>query len=134
MLDDIDYDSYVVRERARHIQDNNKKFTWESLEKMNINELKGITQVNFDPATLIGNEDEEDRLYMQEYMKVSKSNRNPTKQIHDRRRLEDYGDLNRSQTSVRDPQYAEAYSLKTAASPAKRSPMAKHSDVNSNYR
>ena len=33
--------SYLVLERQRHIQDDNKKFTWESLEKMNLNELKG---------------------------------------------------------------------------------------------
>lgn len=100
---------------------------------MNINELKGITQVNFDPSSLIGNEDEEDRLYMQEYMKVSKSTRNPTKQIQDRRKLEDYGDLNKSQMNGRDSQLAEAYSLKTAASPAKRAAGSKPPKANSNY-
>jgi len=30
-----DHTSYLVLERQRHIQDDKKKFTWESLEKMN---------------------------------------------------------------------------------------------------
>jgi len=59
--------SYLVLERQRHIQDDKKKFTWESLEKMNLNELKGLTNMNFEPEDYIGEEDEEDKLYMREY-------------------------------------------------------------------
>jgi len=90
-------DSYVIRERARHLQDNNKKFTWEHLERMNINELKGLTQVNFDPASLIGAEDDEDRLYMQEYAKVANTNRHVVER-HDRdqRNLQHYGDIKKN--------------------------------------
>lgn len=97
--------SYVIRERARHLQDNNKKFTWEGLEKMNINELKGITQLNFDPASLIGVEDEEDKLYMQEYLKLNESParrdaKSALKKEQERRQLESYGGVKKSLPSA----------------------------------
>ena len=81
--------------------DNNKKFTWENLERMNINELKGITQVNFDPASLIGAEDDEDKLYMQEYNKIGMQHRAvQEKQAKDRKQFEQYGDLKKPKSGL----------------------------------
>ncbi len=91
--------SYLVRERARLAMatDANKKFTWEHLEKMNINELKGITNINFDPNALIGYEDEEDRYYMQEYLKHSTVNRQAAeKQVKEKKNFESYGELRKA--------------------------------------
>jgi hypothetical protein len=90
--------SYVVRERVRHVQDVGKKFTWESLEKMNINELKGITNINFDPAALIGKEEDEDKLYMQEFTNISESNKNLMKQVREKQNFEHYGELKNNRT------------------------------------
>lgn len=109
------------------MQDNNKKFTWEGLEKLNVNELKGLTQVNFDPASLIGNEDEEDKMYMQEYMKINNSSKNPTKQIKERKNLEQYGEIRSSSAYLREGGRVEANPTITPSSPSKKgSPLKQH--------
>ena len=54
-------------ERARHIKNDKKKFTWEDLEKLNVNELRGITNLNFDPTEFIGRDDDEDDIYTQQF-------------------------------------------------------------------
>ena len=88
--------SYLVRERARLAMDTNKKFTWEHLEKMNVNELKGLTSINFDPSSLIGFEDDEDRLYIQEYLKHSAVNRVAVeRQVKEKKNFEAYGEIKR---------------------------------------
>ena len=71
-----------------------KKITWEGLEKMNASELKGLANDNFDPASLIGHEDDEDKLYMNEYNSATeftsvKDTLDPGKS----RKLQAYGDL-----------------------------------------
>jgi hypothetical protein len=115
------------------MQGNPKKFTWENLEKMNLNELKGITQVNFDPATLIGNEDEEDRMYMQEYLKVSHSNRNPAKQMNDRKKFEEYGDLKRSNSGLNQNSSNIFNSPNLPPSPSKKQLSGKNNHIPGSY-
>ena len=64
--------SYAMLEKNKGNQvDARKKVTWENLEKMNVSELKGYSKEAFDPASLIGNEDEEDKVYMQELATVT---------------------------------------------------------------
>lgn len=115
------------------MQGNPKKFTWENLEKMNLNELKGITQVNFDPATLIGNEDEEDRMYMQEYLKVSNTNRNPVKQMNDRKKYEEYGELKRSYSGTHQNTSNIFNPTDMPPSPAKKNSSVRKNNIPGSY-
>ncbi len=86
--------SYLSREKSKVASQPKKKITWEGLEKMNASELKGLANDNFDPASLIGHEDDEDKLYMNEYNSATeftsvKDTLDPGKS----RKLQAYGDL-----------------------------------------
>jgi hypothetical protein len=85
--------SYLVLERQRHIQDDNKKFTWESLEKMNLNELKGLTNMNFEPEDYIGEEDDEDKMYMKEYNLANEAVVRESKRKNLEKKIENYGEV-----------------------------------------
>lgn len=84
----------MVLERQRHIQDDNKKFTWESLEKMNLNELKGLTNMNFEPEDYIGEEDDEDKMYMKEYNLANEAVVRESKRKNLEKKIENYGEVN----------------------------------------
>jgi hypothetical protein len=76
--------------------------------------------VNFDPASLIGNEDEEDKMYMQEYMKISGTSKNATKQVKERKNLENYGELRSSSAQMKEAGRVEPNPAPVPASPAKK--------------
>lgn len=83
----------MVLERSRHLQEEKKKFTWESLEKMNLNELRGITNINFEPEKFIGDEDEEDKLYMNEFSLNRKDKGKKKEKLKLERQIQNYGDI-----------------------------------------
>jgi hypothetical protein len=60
-------DGYLQRERARKMMDNSKKITWEALEKLGDAELRGLTNIEFDPGELIGPQSEHDKKTIEEY-------------------------------------------------------------------
>ena len=47
-------DGYMQREKLRRFIDQSHKVTWESIQKLETNELKGITNSDFDPSKFIG--------------------------------------------------------------------------------
>lgn len=85
--------SYFALEKKRHIKGENKKFTWDSLEKMGLNELKGLTNMNFEPEDFIGEEDEEDKLYMKEYNLANEAIARANERKNAERKIENYGEI-----------------------------------------
>ena len=123
--------SYLAREKSKLSGEPKKKITWEGLEKMNVSELKGIANEQFDPASLIGNEDEEDKLYMKEYTSATeftsvKESSEPVKA----RRLEAYGEIRKPRDPERDSNHIQISEGRTVASPQRRPPIAKSSASN----
>ena len=85
--------SYGLLERKRHIKSEQKKLTRQTLEKKNINELRGLTNHEFQPEKFIGADDEEDRLYMKELSsgraRIIKNDKGAKIQSH----LHNYGEV-----------------------------------------
>lgn len=53
--------SYLQRERFKRYLDSTKKVSWEVIEKLNKEELKGYTKEEFDPRSLLTPQTDEDR-------------------------------------------------------------------------
>lgn len=54
--------------RKSQTQDiNQNKLTWNSLEDMKVNDLRGYLDRNFNPEEIIAQEDDEDQFYLKEY-------------------------------------------------------------------
>ena len=60
---------------------------------MNLNELKGLTNMNFEPEDYIGEEDEEDKMYMKEYNLANEAivRENNRKKLE--KKIENYGEV-----------------------------------------
>ena len=61
---------------------------------MNLNELKGLTNMNFEPEDYIGEEDEEDKLYMREYNLANDAIQRENNRKKMERKIENYGEFN----------------------------------------
>lgn len=54
---------YMQRERLRRFIDQSKKVTWETIEKLNEKELKGLTNQNVDLKAFLEKPTEEEARY-----------------------------------------------------------------------
>lgn len=61
---------------------------------MNINELRGITNLNFEPEKFIGEDEDEDMLYMNEFNSSAARRRKKNPSSKRAAKYQQYGDIN----------------------------------------
>ena len=58
--------SYLQRERFKRYLDSSNKMTWESMERLNKDDLKELTKAEFDPNIFLDPQTEEDKKYLEQ--------------------------------------------------------------------
>lgn len=56
--------SYLQRERFKRYLDSSQKVTWETMERLNKEDLKELIKTEFDPSSLLNPQSEEDKRYL----------------------------------------------------------------------
>lgn len=56
--------SYLKRERLKRYLDSSNKMTWETMERLNKEDLKELTKADFDPSSLFHPQTEDERKYL----------------------------------------------------------------------
>ena len=86
--------SYLSIKKTQNVGGEKSKLTWNSLENMRLNDLRGYMDKNFNPGNMIAQEDPEDHLYLNEYGLAKDKKKDSERKERSIRTIKSYGKSN----------------------------------------